>query len=170
MVNGRWFLMVFLLCRNYILHSCPRKGVALILLVHFPGLWTKSVRHIVHITGLWHHRLKTVKLFLEPICVRFRVAKSPFLGAQFNHSAVNSELPGCCQYCWHQNQALPAGWQQSGNRRMDTSPYKRKKSVQLPLFSSFYKDDDWKIKGIRKSCSAIRAIRVRGKHIASKRG
>ena len=41
------------------------------------------MRHIVHITGLWHHRLKTVKLFLEPICVRFRVAKSPFLGAQF---------------------------------------------------------------------------------------
>ena len=26
---------------------------------------------------------------------------------------------------------------------MDTSPYKRKKSVQLPLFSSFYKDDDY---------------------------
>ena len=42
------------------------------------------MRHIVHITGLWHHRLKTVKLFLEPICVRFRVAKSPFLGAQFS--------------------------------------------------------------------------------------
>lgn len=42
------------------------------------------MRHIVHITGLWHHRLKTVKLFLEPICVRFRVAKSPFFGAQFN--------------------------------------------------------------------------------------
>ena len=41
------------------------------------------MRHIVHITGLWHHRLKTVKLFLEPICVRFRVPKSPFLGAQF---------------------------------------------------------------------------------------
>ena len=43
------------------------------------------MRHIVHITGLWHHRLKTVKLFLEPICVRFRVAKSPFFGAQFNY-------------------------------------------------------------------------------------
>ena len=43
------------------------------------------MRHIVHITGLWHHRLKTVKLFLEPICVRFRVAKSPFFGAQFTY-------------------------------------------------------------------------------------
>ena len=45
------------------------------------------MRHIVHITGLWHHRLKTVKLFLEPICVRFRVAKSPFWGAQFISNA-----------------------------------------------------------------------------------
>lgn len=45
------------------------------------------MRHIVHITGLWHHRLKTVKLFLEPICVRFRVAKSPFFGAQFSFHA-----------------------------------------------------------------------------------
>ena len=85
----------FLLCRNYILHSCPRKGVSLILLVHFPGLWTKSVRHIVHITGLWHHRLKTVKLFLEPICVRFRVAKSPFFGAQFSSYQVYRYLAGC---------------------------------------------------------------------------
>ena len=51
------------------------------------------MRHIVHITGLWHHRLKTVKLFLEPICVRFRVAKSPFLGAQFTATSRDISLP-----------------------------------------------------------------------------
>ena len=108
MVNGRWFLMVFLLCRNYILHSCPRKGVSLILLVHFPGLWTKSVRHIVHITGLWHHRLKTVKLFLEPICVRFRVAKSPFFGGTIHTIHIHPPVAALLPFGWQRLILMPA--------------------------------------------------------------